>query len=114
MRTEAARPGASVTAGHPGGAGEAFACQPAGDGWNTTPDVMGCRFPSSSVIPGVPCSVHVVDEKLVTAIAPIREPAAPCIDATARSCPDVHGWGVVDDGDADGRGEVTDAAGGTG
>src|SRR5260221_9930505 len=64
-RKEADLNGASVTTGHPAGCGEPFACQAGGEELYATPDVIGWRFPSSSVIAGVPRSVHVLFELLV-------------------------------------------------
>src|SRR5207244_7461701 len=51
---------------------------------------------------GLPRSVQVSPERFVTSIPPSREPAAPCIDPTARSCADVHVAIVVAEGDGGG------------
>ena len=51
---------------------------------------MGSRFCFSSVMAGVPCSAQVVSERLVSVTPPSREPAAPCMEPTARSWADVH------------------------
>ena len=71
------------------------------------PEVIGTRFWSSSVIVGVPSSVHVVFDVFVRPIAPSRDPAAPCMAAAAPSWPDVHAAGttVVGDGPVDGEGD---------
>jgi hypothetical protein len=53
-RIDAEWNGASVTTGHPAGLGDALACHAGGEELNLTPEVIGRRFPSSSVIVGVP------------------------------------------------------------
>jgi hypothetical protein len=77
------------------------------------PEVIGTTFWSSSVIAGVPSSVHVVFDVFVRLIAPSRDPAAPCMVAAAPSWPDVHaaGTAVVGDGPVDGEGEGRGAMG---
>jgi hypothetical protein len=84
-----------VTTGHPAGWGDRSATQPAGEELKVTPEVIGSRFWFSNVTAGVPSSVQVWPERFVTVIPPSRDPAAPCIDPTARSCADVHA-GIVE------------------
>ena len=90
-----------MTTGQPAGCGNPSVSHPGGDESNVTPVVMGWRFWSSSVMAGVPCRAQVVSETFVSVTPPSREPAAPCIDPTARSWADVH----------EGTAEVEEAAG---
>ena len=85
MRIDAYSPGWTVTTGQPAGSGDPLTTQPGGEELNVTPEVIGFRFWSNSVIVGVPRSVQVLSERFSNLIPPSREPAAPCIDPTART-----------------------------